>query len=51
MRDEGFELAKGYASVQNVTFRIGNMGYIPFEDIDSMLAALSSVLSGLGWKI
>jgi aspartate aminotransferase-like enzyme len=51
MRDEGFELAKGYGSVQNVTFRIGNMGYIPFEDIDSMLAALASVLAGLGWKI
>ena len=50
MRGEGFELAKGYGSVQNLTFRIGNMGYIPFEDIDSMLEALGKVLAGLGWK-
>jgi aspartate aminotransferase-like enzyme len=51
MREEGFELAKGYGSVQNATFRIGNMGYIPFEDIDSMLQALERVLVGRGWKI
>jgi aspartate aminotransferase-like enzyme len=50
MRDEGFELAKGYGSVQNVTFRIGNMGYIESVDIDSMLDALARVLAGLGWK-
>lgn len=50
MREEGFELAKGYGSVQNATFRIGNMGYIESEDIDSMLDALGSVLVGLGWK-
>jgi aspartate aminotransferase-like enzyme len=47
MRGEGFELAKGYGSVQDVTFRIGNMGYIPFEAIDSMLTALTRVLAGL----
>ncbi len=51
MREEGFELAKGYGSVQNATFRIGNMGYIEFEDINSMLDALGSVLVGLGWKV
>jgi aspartate aminotransferase-like enzyme len=50
MRDNGFELAKGYGSVQNTTFRIGNMGYIPFETIDSMLQALGPVLAGLGWE-
>jgi len=50
MREEGFELAKGYGSVQNVTFRIGNMGYIESADIDSMLDALGSVLVDLGWK-
>ena len=50
MREEGFELAKGYGSVQNATFRIGNMGYIESEDIDSMLEALERVLVGLGWK-
>ncbi|MCW4015646.1 MAG: alanine--glyoxylate aminotransferase family protein [Candidatus Bathyarchaeota archaeon] len=51
MRDEGFELAKGYGSIQNATFRIGNMGYMPFETIDSMLESLAGVLSGLGWSI
>jgi aspartate aminotransferase-like enzyme len=47
MRDDGFELAKGYGDVQNVTFRIGNMGYIEPEDIDSMLEALETVLASL----
>lgn len=47
MRDRGFELAKGYGSIQNATFRIGNMGYIPFENIDSMLEALAEVLADL----
>ena len=50
MRGEGFELAKGYGTVQNLTFRIGNMGYIEFADIDSMLEALGKVLIDLGWK-
>jgi aspartate aminotransferase-like enzyme len=50
MRGDGFELAKGYGSVQNVTFRIGNMGYIESADIDSMLGALGNVLVDLGWK-
>jgi aspartate aminotransferase-like enzyme len=50
MREEGFELAKGYGTVQNLTFRIGNMGYIESADIDSMLEALGSVLVKLGWK-
>ena len=50
MRGKGFELAKGYGTVQNLTFRIGNMGYIEFADIDSMLEALGSVLVDLGWK-
>jgi len=50
MRMEGFELAKGYGTVQNLTFRIGNMGYIESADIDSMLEALGKVLVDLGWK-
>ena len=50
MRGEGFELAKGYGSVQNLTFRIGNMGYIESGDLDSMLQSLGSVLACLGWK-
>jgi aspartate aminotransferase-like enzyme len=47
MREKGFELAKGYGSVKDITFRIGNMGYIEFEDIESMLRALKKVLSDL----
>jgi len=48
MREKGFELAKGYGSVKNATFRIGNMGYIGFEDIELMLEALGEVLTSLG---
>ena len=48
MREKGFELAKGYGSVKNTTFRIGNMGYIEFEDIELMLEALGEVLTSLG---
>jgi len=51
MRMDGFELAEGYGTIKNSTFRIGNMGYIPFEDIDAMLEALAGVLAGLGWEI
>lgn len=47
MREKGFELAKGYGIVKNTTFRIGNMGYIEFEEIESMLEALGEVLAGL----
>jgi aspartate aminotransferase-like enzyme len=51
MRNEGFELAKGYGTVQNATFRIGNMGYIETEDIDAMLSSLANVLTNLGWTV
>jgi aspartate aminotransferase-like enzyme len=44
MRERGFELAKGYGALKERTFRIGNMGYIRFEDIEEMLAALGEVL-------
>jgi len=47
MRGEGFELAKGYGALSESTFRIGNMGYIPDEDIDIMLEALGRVLEGM----
>jgi len=47
MREKGFELAKGYGNIRNTTFRIGNMGYIKFEDIKSMLEALGEVLTDL----
>jgi aspartate aminotransferase-like enzyme len=46
MRREGFELAQGYGALKETTFRIGNMGYMPYEDIDSMLETLGSVLEG-----
>lgn len=51
MRQKGFELAKGYGSIQKVTFRIGNMGFIPKNDIESMLVALKKVLLDLGWSV
>jgi aspartate aminotransferase-like enzyme len=47
MRSEGFELAQGYGALKNATFRIGNMGYIPEGQIDSMLEALGGVFEGL----
>jgi len=45
MRQKGIELAKGYGSLKDSTFRIGNMGYILPEDIKEMLQALGEVLS------
>ena len=47
MRQRKFELAKGYGAVKEKTFRIGNMGYIPFEDIQEMLENLSEVVDEL----
>ena len=44
MRQEGYELAKGYGAVKDRTFRIGNMGYIELEDIDSMLTTLTRII-------
>jgi len=48
MREEGFELAQGYGTLKNSTFRIGNMGYMPDEDIDDMLEALGRALERIG---
>ena len=45
MREKGFELAKGYGNIKELTFRIGNMGYVEFDDIDLMLKALEEVLN------
>ena len=47
MRGQGFELSQGHGTLKETTFRIGNMGYIPDDHIDSMLEALSAVLEGL----
>lgn len=48
MRERGFELAKGYGEgIKEKTFRIGNMGYMTFEDIEEMLANLKEVVEGL----
>ena len=47
MRERGFELAKGYGSVAEKTFRIGNMGYITFADIEDMLRNLREVVESL----
>jgi aspartate aminotransferase-like enzyme len=49
MRDRGFELAEGYGTLKSSTFRIGNMGYVEFDFIDSMLQNLKPVLAELGW--
>jgi len=47
MREKEFELAKGYGSIRDTTFRIGNMGYIEFEDIELMLRELGEVLTSI----
>jgi aspartate aminotransferase-like enzyme len=47
MRERKIELAKGYGTVREKTFRIGNMGYIPFEDIQEMLENLREVVDRL----
>ncbi len=47
MRERQFELAKGYGAVKDTTFRIGNMGYIPFDDIRKMLMNLEEVIMTL----
>ncbi len=47
MRERGFELAKGYGSVAEKTFRIGNMGYMTFDDIREMLDNLREVIEKL----
>ena len=49
MRKKGFELAKGYGTLQNTSFRIGNMGYIELQDITTMLDALKEVQQDYGW--
>jgi aspartate aminotransferase-like enzyme len=46
MRSNGFELAQGYGALKETTFRLGNMGYMPDENIDSMLETLGSILEG-----
>lgn len=50
MRERGFELAKGYGSVAEKTFRIGNMGYMTFDDIREMLDNLREVVEELRRK-
>ncbi|WP_456396009.1 pyridoxal-phosphate-dependent aminotransferase family protein [Thermococcus sp.] len=48
MRERGFELAKGYGEgIKEKTFRIGNMGYMTFEDIEEMLENLREVIEKL----
>ena len=47
MRELGFELAQGYGSLKERTFRIGNMGYMPDKDIYLMLEALDITLQKL----
>ncbi|UCH37816.1 MAG: aspartate aminotransferase, partial [Candidatus Bathyarchaeota archaeon] len=49
MRKKGFELAKGYGSLKNTSFRIGNMGYIELHDITAMLETLKEIRQEYGW--
>ncbi|RLF84889.1 aspartate aminotransferase, partial [Thermococci archaeon] len=45
------ELAKGYGEgIKEKTFRIGNMGYVTFEDIQEMLQNLKEVIEELKAK-
>jgi aspartate aminotransferase-like enzyme len=43
MRAKGFELALGYGTLKDTTYRIGNMGYIPNLSLVQMLDALKEV--------
>jgi len=47
MRKRGFELAKGYGKIRDITFRIGHMGHIRDDDIEEMLKTLEEVVEGL----
>ena len=44
MREKGYELAQGYGKTKETTFRIGNMGWIPEENIKEMLESLAEVV-------
>lgn len=43
MEAKGFILASGYGRIKGETFRIGNMGHIPRENLTAMCAALREV--------
>jgi len=43
MKDRGYTLGAGYGELKPTTFRIGHMGDISVDDLDSMLAVLASV--------
>ncbi len=45
MRKLDFELAQGYGRLEESTFRIGNMGWIPEEYISEMLEVLEKLVS------
>ena len=47
MRRRGFEIAKGYGPVKDITFRIGHMGYIRDEDIEELFKNLQEVIREL----
>ncbi len=50
MRERGYELAQGYGPIKKITFRIGHMGYMTFEDIREMLEVLGDVIEELKRK-
>jgi aspartate aminotransferase-like enzyme len=47
MRSKGYELAQGYGALKDLTYRIGNMGYIPNQSLNGMLETLKQVYEEL----
>jgi aspartate aminotransferase-like enzyme len=45
MREKGYELAKGHGTLQDKTFRIGNMGHISLHEVDRMLRTLKIIIN------
>jgi aspartate aminotransferase-like enzyme len=46
MKQRGFTLGGGYGQWKDSTFRIGHMGDIPLESLETMLDALSEIARG-----
>lgn len=44
LRNYDIEIAAGYGDIKEQTFRIGNMGYVTFDEIDEMLNKLEKVI-------
>ncbi len=49
LEDHGMRIAGGQEPMKGRLFRLGHMGWYADEDIRDLIAALESVLVGLGW--